>query len=540
MIAKSPDRRDALLEAGLGLASELSLSVVLDRIVAAACDLTSARYGAIGVLGPTGTMVDFITRGISPAARRRIGNMPSGRGILGVLMADPRPLRLADISRDPRAAGFPSHHPRMTSFLGAPVLAGGRVFGNIYLTDKRGAAEFSGEDERALTMLASQAAVAITNATLYGAALSRGRWLAAAQTITDATLAGSPIGEILGLVADRACELLAGDFALIATPIGDGDGGLRIEASAGRGIAPLARKLLLSPRGPADRALRGSHPVVTRASHPGGRVQPGRAVPSGASVFARLSGHEGTLGVLGVVGRRGQSPPTPDAVRMVESFAAQAAVALEYARSRHELQRLVLLDERERIAKELHDGVIQSLFAVGMGLQAINPSAAPDEIARRIESAVGELDHVIGDLRSYIFGLRPGILTDRPLGEALRLLTMEFEARCGVSTKVEIDDQVAGRLTELGSDVVQLTREALSNISRHAQAHSCRLRLATVRGWAVLTIHDDGVGFAPSGARTAGLGLLNMEQRVAALGGRMSIRSSPQQGTRVRVALPLD
>jgi len=540
VIAQSPDRRDALLETGLGLTSELSLAVVLDRIVAAACDVTSARYGAIGVLGPTGTMVDFITHGISAAARRRIGDIPTGRGILGVLMADPRPLRMADISSDPRAVGFPAHHPPMTSFLGAPVVARGQVFGNIYLTDKLGAAEFSTEDERSLAMLASQAAVAITNATLYGAALSRGRWLAAAQTITDATLAGSPIGEILGLVADRACDLLAGDFAVIATPIGDGDGGLRIEASAGPGIARLAGKRLLPPLGPAGRALRGSHPVVTRASPPRGKPRPGGATPSGASVFAKLSGHEGTLGVLGVVGRRGQSAPAPDAVRMVESFAAQAAVALEYARSRHEVQRLVLLDERERIAKELHDGVIQSLFAVGMGLQAINPAAASDEIERRIESAVGELDHVIGDLRSYIFGLRPGILADRPLGEALRLLIMDFEARSGVSTKFEIDDKVAGRLSKRGSDVVQLTREALSNISRHAQARSCRLRLATVRGWAVLTIHDDGVGFAPRSARPNGQGLLNMEQRVVALGGRMSIRSQLQQGTRLRVALPLD
>lgn len=225
---------------------------------------------------------------------------------------------------------------------------------------------------------------------------------------------------------------------------------------------------------------------------------------------------------------------------MMDSFATQAAMALEYARTQRELQRLVLLDERERIAKELHDGIIQSLFAVGMGLQAITSVADPSEIEHRIEGAVGELDHVIGDLRNYIFALRPGILADHRLDGALRHLTVEFEARCGVPTAVQIDGQVAARLANRAPDLVQLTREALSNVGRHARASSCRIRLGTFRGRAVLTVEDDGDGFEPLAARDGGQGLRNMEERVARLGGRMAIRSIPHQGTRLRMTLPFD
>ncbi len=543
VITPTPDHRDALLEAGLALASELSLPAVLDRIVAVACELTSARYGALGVVGPQGAVVDFITHGLSEDERQRVGALPLGRGILGVLLQEPRPLRLADISADPRAVGFPPGHPLMTSFLGAPVRARGQVFGNIYLTDKRGAPEFSAEDERALTVLAGQAGVAIANATLYQEALSRERWLAAAQAITNATIAGSPIGQILTLVADRARGLLDGECAVIAVPSGEGaDSLLRVEASAGGGSERLCGQPLLPPGGPGDEAMRTGRPVVAPAAPAWGhrRGALGRAALGGQAVFASLGGHDGNLGVLGVIGRPGQPPPTAEAVQMIESFAAQAAMALDYARTQGELQRLVLLDERERIAKELHDGVIQSLFAVGMGLQAISPLAEPAEVERHIERAVGELDHVIGDLRNYIFALRPGILADRPLGDAVRLLTLEFEARCGVTTSVQINDEVAARLANRAPDLVQLTREALSNVSRHAQASSCRIRLGHLRGWAVLTVEDDGHGFVPREARTGGQGLRNMEERVVRLGGRMSIHSKLQQGTRVRMTVPLD
>lgn len=282
-------------------------------------------------------------------------------------------------------------------------------------------------------------------------------------------------------------------------------------------------------------------PIVVAAPPPRRGAAPrGSLSPRGPAVFVRLAGRDQSLGVLGVIGAPGQTPPQAEAVRMMDGFATQAAMAIEYARTQRELQRVVLLDERERIAKELHDGIIQSLFAVGMGLQAITRVADPSEIEHRIERAVGDLDQVIGDLRNYIFALRPDILADYRLDGALRHLTVEFEARCGVPTAVQIDGQVAARLANRALDLVQLTREALSNVGRHAQASSCRIRLSTFRGRAVLTIEDDGDGFEPLAARDAGQGLRNMEERVARLGGRMAIRSIPHQGTRLRMTLPLD
>ncbi len=534
----SSDRRDELVEAGLALTSQLSLPLVLERIVELACRLTGAQYGALGVLGPGGTITDFITHGLSKAQRHRIGALPVGRGILGCLLAEARPLRLVEIASDPRSVGFPPHHPPMTSFLGAPVRARGQLFGNIYLTNKRGDVGFSDEDERALVVLASQAGLAIANATLYEEAVSRERWLSAAQAITNASLAGASIKEVLSLVVGRAGELMGGWGAAVAMPGPEDGGRLRTFVISGPGDLQLT-KVLESSEGAAPTVLRTGRPMVTAL--PPRRPRGGSKGPAphpSPLVLASIAGPRGGLGVLGVIGRPGQPPPPPEAVRKVQSFAAQAAMALEYEQTQQEHRRLLLLDERERIAKELHDGVIQSLFAVGMGLQALVPGAHDPEIERRIELAASELDQVIGDLRAYIFALRPGILGVHQLGEALHRLALEFEARSGVGTKVEIDDQVARQLADHAPDLVQLTREALSNVGRHAGAHSCWIRLVAVRAGALLAVRDDGAGFAFP-PRSGGQGLRNMQERVVRLGGHMTVRSQLGSGTRLRMVIPL-
>jgi signal transduction histidine kinase len=375
-----PNPRDhALIEAGMILASELSLDAVLQRIVELAVEITDAGYGALGVLTPDGRAIEeFITVGVTPEERAAIGDPPVGHGVLGLLIEEVGPLRLPDIGADQRSVGFPPNHPPMRSFLGAPVVARGRVFGNIYLTEKRGAPEFTEEDEAALIVLATQAGVAVENARLYE----------------------------------------------------------------------------------------------------------------------------------------------------------------ETQRQHRELERLSVLEDRERIAKELHDGVIQSLFAVGMGLQGTAALAQDEEIGRRVDDAVSEIDRSIRDLRNYIFGLRPGILADRQLDQALRELGAEVETRTGVVTVVDIDHQLAAELASRAGDLVQLTREALSNVGRHAKATTCRVSLRRgERGLAVLEIDDDGSGFDPEDS-PAGMGLANMRDRVAALGGELSIDSIEGEGTTVRLTLP--
>jgi len=376
--APTRNRADLLIEAGLALTSELSLDAVLERIVELAIDITGARYGALGVLGEEGLIEQFVTKGLTPAEREAIGDPPTGHGVLGLITTQGRPLRIADVAADPRSAGFPPNHPPMHALLGAPIVARGKIFGNIYVTDKLGAGEFTDDDERALEVLAAQAGVAVQNARLY-------------------------------------------------------------EES-----------------------------------------------------------------------RRAQS----------------------------ELRRLEVLEERERIAKELHDGVIQALFAVGMSLQGAAALASDDTVVSRIESSVEDIDQAIRDLRNYIFGLRPGILADHQLDQALRELAAEFESHSGVITVVDVDPTVAAALASVASDVVQLTREALSNVGRHASAATCRVSLRRQGRLACLEIDDDGTGFE-LGAETGGLGLANLRDRVASLGGSLDIESHAGEGTTVRAMLPI-
>ena len=539
-MGKKTDPRDALLEAGLALTSELSLDRVLQRIVELASELTRARYGALGVLGPDGQIIEFVTTGITASQKAAIGHPPEGRGILGALVAEGRPLRLARISDDPRSVGFPARHPNMESFLGAPIKALGRVFGNIYLTDKQGADAFSEEDEQTLVILATQAGVAVANANLYEDVVLRERRLDAAREITTAILEGTETGESLALVAKRAHELIGADLATIAVPDPDGSKITLQEADG------LRADELRGARFPLDESISGEvirtlKPVLLEdASRDPHAHQPVvRLGEIGPAMFVPLIAQSHALGTLLVANRRGGRAFHTRDLELVESFAQQAAIALEYGRAQQELRRLALMEERERIAKELHDGVIQSLFAVGMGLQGTALLAGDDELTRRIEGAVEDLDRVIRDLRNYIFGLRPGILADRQLDQALRELVRGFEERSGVVTVAEVDPDVAAELSSRAGDLVQLTREALSNVGRHAHAETVRVSLRRVDGCASLEIDDDGDGFDVERTDGSGNGLRNIRERTQALGGELHLSSAKGEGTTLRVVVPI-
>jgi len=366
----------------MSLASELSLPAVLQRIVDLAAELTGARYAALGVL-EEGLLTEFHTTGITAEQRSAIGALPVGHGLLGEIIQQPYPLRIPEIAEHPHSSGFPPNHPPMHSFLGAPVTARGEVFGNIYLTDKKGASAFTDEDERTVVVLAVQAGIAIDNARLYE------------------------------------------------------------EATHARG----------------------------------------------------------------------------------------------------ELERLAVMEDRERIARDLHDGAIQSLFAVGMGLQGAAQLSGEAGTQERLELAVGEIDRVIRDLRNYIFGLRPGILADRQLAQALQDLTKDFQAKSGVTTVTSINADVAAELASRAADIVHFTREALSNVGRHADATTCRVSLWRRGDEAVLEIDDDGSGFDQSALREdgtdGGSGLRNLADRAEGLGGRANVTAVLGEGTTVAVALPL-
>ncbi len=528
------DRR--LIESGLALSSELSLGAVLQRIVELAVEITGARYGALGVIGPDGRLSEFVTTGIDERTRAAIGDPPVGRGILGLLIEEGKPLRLDDIRSHPRSVGFPPHHPPMRTFLGVPILVRGTAFGDIYLGDKP--ERFTDEDEEALTVLAAQAGVAIENARLYAEARRDERMLDAFREIAISILSGAGSDEALELVARHTMELVDADLATVAAL--DPVGRLALRVAEGQHADEL-RGATFPPKGSiSGEAIRtGRAILVPDAARDPRAYQPVvRMGDMGPMILVPLAERERAFGTLNAVRVRGRQPFTQEDVDLLQRFADLAAIALEYARAQREAQRVAILEDRERIAKELHDGVIQSLFAVGMGLQGTALMSADAEQAQRIESAVAELDRVIRDLRNYIFGLRPGILADRQLDQALRQTAQEFETRSGVVTVVEIDESVAAELASSAADVIQVAREALSNVGRHAAATTCRLSLRRDGDAAVLEVDDDGRGFDPAGSRR-GDGLSNLEQRAEALGGKAFIESAPAQGTTVRLLIPL-
>ena len=532
------DRKDLLLEAGLALSSDLALDAVLQRIVELAAQLTGARYGALGVLGPGGVIHDFITTGVSQAEREAIGHIPRGRGILGALIHDARPLRLRDIAEDSRSVGFPANHPPMRSFLGAPVKARGEVFGNIYLTEKQGAAEFSAEDEETLVTLATQAGFAVGNARLYEESQRRARWLEGVREITAASQAASDVGEVLKIVVRRARQLVGADLATIVT---QGEQGRAAVAVTDGAHADELQGLHVPFQGSVSgEVMRTRRSIVLEdASQDQRTYQPMvKAGHMGPAIFVPLAVRDRVLGTIAIANLRGGSQFSADDVALVESFANQASVALDYERAQRELRRLAVLDERERIARELHDGVIQSLFAVGVGLQATATRVGDERVEQRIEAAVAEIDRAIRDLRNYIFGLRPGILADRQLEEALNELAREFEERSGVTSVVEVDSSVAAELSGRAADVIQLAREALSNIGRHAQASTCRVSLRRVDGGAQLEVDDDGRGFDLKAVDGLGHGLRNIRERSEAMGASLEIESRIKEGTTVRVTIP--
>jgi signal transduction histidine kinase len=531
------ERYERLLEAGLALAADLSLPATLQRIVELAAGLTGARYGALGVLGRDGTISELITTGVSDTDRAAMGHVPHGRGILGVLIHDARPLRLHDLATDPRSVGLPPGHPPMRTFLGVPVMVRGRVYGNLYLTEKHGGEDFDADDERALVLLAAQAGAAIEAAQLFEEATDRAQRLEAVRAITTAILAGTDTSELLGLIVGHARALVGADLATLALPVDDER--LAVEAADGLLAGELLGTVFPAEGSVTGEVIRtGKAVVLADAGSDDRTAQPIVAARVGPAVFVPLAVRGRTLGTLTVANRAGGGLLRETEVQLVETFAEQAAVALEYARLQGELQRLAVLEDRERIAKELHDGAIQALFAVGMGLQGSALLAGDPELRRRLQGAVEELDRVIRDLRNYIFGLRPGILADRQLDQALHGLVTDFEQRTGVLAIAEVDPQVAAELGGRAGDVVQLAREALSNVSRHAQAATCRVSLYPEGGGAVLEVDDDGRGFDPAKVTGAGQGLRNLRERAERLGGRAEIHSGPGQGTRIRVEIP--
>ena len=525
---------DALLVVGTGL----DLQTVLHRIVEAAVQLVDAQYGALGVIDDVRLLSQFLTVGIDEATAAEIGPLPRGGGILGLLIDDPRPLRLHDLGEHPAAFGFPAHHPPMKSFLGVPIRVRDEVFGNLYLTEKVGGADFDKEDERVVLALAAAAGVAIENARLYDDVRHSERWLQASAEVRTALLSGTEPDEVLQLVAARARDLVEADFAAIVLPLGDtlvievanGDSAGRV---TGKRIDPHASLIGDAFRGGTTIAIDDIHqsPHWPNNSEALDDFGPIIIVPLVAGGGAR----HGVLWVGNLVGGR----RFRDAHQtMLEAFADQAALGLELARQRRETEQLSLFRDRDRIARDLHDTVIQRLFATGMQLESSMRFMTSPEASERVQSAVSDLDKTIKEIRSTIYSLQR---SDRSSSNSLRAriveLIEELTPALGFTPNLRLEGLVDTRVSaNVGDNLLPVLREALSNTARHAQSDRADVSVVVDDDSVTLTVTDDGVGLSEDGRRS---GLANLDARAGALGGTFTAHRAPEGGTELSWRVPL-
>ena len=546
MEAVSPHegRLRALLDAGLAITSELSLEALLQRVVEKAVELTGARYGALGVIDRGGSGLErFVTTGIDPETYAAIGDLPRGRGILGALIRDAKPLRLHDLSGDPRSVGFPPNHPPMHSFLGVPIMLRGVAYGNFYLTEKAGGEDFTEVDEELVTLLASQAAVAIENARLYEASTTWSRQLESLDEVANALVSETDLDRLLDLIARRLRELLDARIVTVVLPAGSGQ--LRFAAGAGEGGEELVGKTIRRDSSKSGRVLeRGrSERVDSVLDDPDVSPEVTRLLAARTGLWVPLIARGEPIGVLAAHDKLRPDARFSDTdLRLAETFASRAAVAVDLSEriARDAFRRVVDAQEveRRRLARELHDETGQALTSILLGLKSLEETVQTDEsreaAARLRELVVATLQ----DVRRLAVELRPSVLDDFGLVAALENLTSSFAEQTGISVDFGTalgEERVPG---EVETALYRIVQESLTNVVKHARAQRVSISLTRMEGSVKAVVEDDGQGFDPAGA-DGGYGLVGMRERLALLGGRLRIESSPGAGTTIAAEVPL-
>ncbi len=517
-IITTRDHMQELLGAVLAVASGLELDSTLQRIVQAAVDLVGARYGALGVLGTRDDLSEFVYVGVDERTRASMGHLPEGKGLLGLLIKDPTPIRMRDLAQHDMSVGFPPNHPPMHSFLGVPVRVRDEVFGNLYMTEKIGAAEFTADDEAVLQALAAAAGIAIENARLFERSRMRERWLEAIGEVNSELLGGASGDYALRLITQRTVELAGADSALVV--LGDGqDVPLTVAASAGMKIEDFNSSVYT-----VDEVVRSGVPLLVNDL--GSVFGPALAVPlrSGSII----------TGALMVLRKGGESPFLPDQVPMLATFADQAAVALEFAEQQRSQRLLDVLEDRDRIARDLHDHVIQRLFVTGLTLQATMRRITEPEVAARIQTAVEQLDETVREIRTSIFDLHS---TD---SASLRRRLLDLVAGLTEATHLSPAVRMSGTVDnsvppELAEHVEAVVREAVTNTVRHAAATELTV-LIDAGDDVVITVQDNGIGIPSDVARS---GLRNLAHRAEQFGGSLAVRATDGGGACVVWRVPL-
>ena len=528
------------------LVSDLDLDSVLRRTVEAACEVVAARYGAIGVLDITGReLAAFVTHGISELEHKSIGAPPRGKGVLGLLITDPRARRIDRISEHPSSVGFPPSHPPMTSMLGVPIRVDDRIFGILYLTDRHDGRAFTAEDERALTTLVAAAAPAIRNAQTFARVQNRERWTAAVGDLTQTLLEGRHESAALARMAKRARELGAATFALVALRTESGhliidaaDSAATVEGGSVPTQSPIGRRLVSHNW---QLALRHRVPLTLMEmpgdDHVGELLTEIHAItgirePATALVVPITVGEE-QIGLISLAWPTQHGSPAFETMDMLPEFAGRMGLALESGRAQRQRARAILLEDRDRIARDMHDHVIQRLFAAGLSLQVVGRRSAEAERAR-IDETIEELNETVLVLREAITGLHRH-LPEGGLGPEIEQLVAAAGAACGFVPDLSLEGRLGDIPHDLEFEVLAVVREGLSNMVRHSRARDASV-LVRVTDEVLVVIQDDGVGIGDGGGRS---GLANLAERARNHRGSLAVTNRHPEGTLLRWRAPL-
>jgi signal transduction histidine kinase len=545
-VTANQGRLRALFEAGLAITSELSLDALLQRLVEVAAELTAARYAALGVIDRSGSQLErFLTHGVDAETYAAIGDLPRGRGILGVLIREARSFRLRDLTEDPRSVGFPPNHPPMHSFLGVPILLRGVAYGNLYLTEKAGGEDFTEEDQELVSLLGGQAAVAIENARLYESATRWSRQLQSLHEVGNALATETDLDRLLDLVAGRLRELLDARFVAVLLPAGDDE--LRLAAAAGHGGAGLLGETISRSASKSGRVLdrRRSERVDSVLEDPEVDQEITRQLAARTGLWVPLITRERPIGVIAVHDKLG--PPdarfSDDDVRLAETFASRAAVAVDLSErvARDALRRVVAAQEleRRRLARELHDETGQALTSILLGLKALEEALEAEESLVAVAALRELVVTALQDVRRLAVELRPKVLDDFGLVPALERLTETFAEQTGIRIDFEAalpDERLPG---EVETVLYRIVQESLTNVVKHARARRVSILLTRKDSAVAAVIEDDGEGFDYSEAGETGFGLTGMRERLALLDGSLEVESSGGAGTTLVAEVPL-
>jgi signal transduction histidine kinase len=543
-VSSNENRLRALVETGVAITSELSLDALLQHLIESAAELIGARYAALGVIDRSGSELErFLTTGIDAETHAAIGELPRGRGILGVLISEAAPLRLHNLGEDPRSVGFPPNHPPMSSFLGVPIHLRGVAYGNLYLTEKAGGEDFTDEDQELVELLASQAAVAIENARLYEAATGWSRQLESLNEVGNALATETDLDRLLDLVARRLRELLDARLVTVLLPRGEDE--LRFAAVAGD-RADIVGATITRSTSKSGRVLeRGqSERVDSVLDDPNVDHEAMRLIGARTGLWVPLIVRGRPIGILAAHDKLQSEVRFSDTdLRLAETFATRAALAVDLSEriARDSLRRVVEAQEleRRRLARELHDETGQALTSILLGLKGLEERMDDPGSRAAAQQLRGLVVSTLQDVRRLAVELRPSALDDFGLVAALERLTDSFSETTGISADFQsalADDRLPG---EVETALYRIVQESLTNVVKHAQARRVSILLTRKDGAVKAVVEDDGRGFDPSDRADGGFGLVGMRERLALLGGRLEVESARENGTTVAAEVPV-